>query len=180
MARPLGALVEEEAVHAVRVALHMHRPPPHVVEDTAGDVDVVRDQVALGQPELREEDLVGIGHSDLAPSDPHHSILANVPSYPSSMLEDSQRPAVTLEPLDDYVVVEPSDDEAETRHGLIIPASAEAGARTGIVTAVGTDPGGVEPGDKVLFPRDAGFDVRLAGTATKVVRRGELIARVHD
>jgi co-chaperonin GroES (HSP10) len=96
------------------------------------------------------------------------------------MLEDSQRPAVTLEPLDDYVVVEPSDDEAETRHGLIIPASAEAGARTGIVTAVGTDPGGVEPGDKVLFPRDAGFDVRLAGTATKVVRRGELIARVHD
>ena len=96
------------------------------------------------------------------------------------MLEDAQRPMVTLEPLDDYVVVEPSDDEAETRHGLIIPASAEAGARTGIVTAVGSDPGGVEPGDKVLFPRDAGFDVRLAGTAAKVIRRGQLIARVHD
>jgi co-chaperonin GroES (HSP10) len=96
------------------------------------------------------------------------------------MLEDAQRPVVTLEPLDDYVVVEPSDDEAETRHGLIIPASAEAGARTGIVTAVGSDPGGVEPGDKVLFPRDAGFDVRLAGTAVKVIRRCQLIARVHD
>ena len=96
------------------------------------------------------------------------------------MLEDAQRPVVTLEPLDDHVVVEPSDDEAETRHGLIIPASAEAGARTGIVTAVGSDPGGVEPGDKVLFPREAGFDVRLAGTAVKVIRRGELIARVHD
>ena len=96
------------------------------------------------------------------------------------MLENSQQPVITLEPLDDYIVVEPSDDEAETRHGLIIPASAEAGARTGIVTAVGTDPGGVEPGDKVLFPRDSGFDVRLAGTAAKVIRRGELIARVHD
>jgi chaperonin GroES len=96
------------------------------------------------------------------------------------MLEETQHPPVTLEPLDDYVVVEPSDDEAETRHGLIIPASAEAGARTGIVIAVGTDPAGVEPGDKVLFPRDAGFDVRLAGTAVKVIRRGELIARVHD
>jgi co-chaperonin GroES (HSP10) len=96
------------------------------------------------------------------------------------LLENSQQPVVTLEPLDDYIVVEPSDDEAETRHGLIIPASAEAGARTGIVTAVGTDPGGVEPGDKVLFPRDSGFDVRLAGTAAKVIRRGELIARVHD
>jgi chaperonin GroES len=96
------------------------------------------------------------------------------------VLENSQQPVITLEPLDDYIVVEPSDDEAETRHGLIIPASAEAGARTGIVTAVGTDPGGVEPGDKVLFPRDSGFDVRLAGTAAKVIRRGELIARVHD
>ena len=51
------------------------------------------------------------------------------------MLEDTQHPVVTLEPLDDYVVIEPSDEEAETRHGLIIPASAEAGCRTGIVTA---------------------------------------------
>jgi len=87
---------------------------------------------------------------------------------------------VTLEPLDDYVVVEPSDDEAEARHGLIIPASAEAGSQTGIVIATGAEPGGVEPGDKVLFPRGAGFDVRLAGTAVKVMRRVELIARVHD
>ena len=96
------------------------------------------------------------------------------------MLEESRHPVVTLEPLDDYVVIEPSDEEAETRHGLIIPASAEAGSRTGIVIAVGAEPGGIEPGDKILFPRDAGFDVRLAGTAVKVIRRGELIARVQD
>jgi co-chaperonin GroES (HSP10) len=96
------------------------------------------------------------------------------------MLEETQHPVVTLEPLDDYVVVEPSDEEAETRHGLIIPASADAGSRTGIVIAIGTESSGVEPGDKVLFPKDAGFDVRLAGTAVKVMRRGDLIARVHD
>jgi co-chaperonin GroES (HSP10) len=96
------------------------------------------------------------------------------------MLEEAQQPIVTLEPLDDYVVIQPSDEEAETRHGLIIPASAETGCRTGIVTAVGSDPGGIEPGDKVLFPREAGFDVRLAGTATKVIRRSDLIARVAD
>jgi chaperonin GroES len=96
------------------------------------------------------------------------------------MLEDTQHPVVTLDPLDDYVVIEPSDEEAETRHGLIIPASAETGCRSGIVTAVGTEPGGIEPGDKVLFPRDAGFDVRLAGSAVKVIRRSDLIARVAD
>jgi co-chaperonin GroES (HSP10) len=96
------------------------------------------------------------------------------------VLEEPQRLALTLEPLDDYVVIEPSDEETETRAGLIIPASTEAGCRSGIVTAVASDSGGVEPGDKVLFPKDAGFDVRLGGAAVKVVRRGELIARVHD
>ena len=96
------------------------------------------------------------------------------------MLEGAHQPVVTLEPLDDFVVVEPSDEEAETRHGLIIPASAETGCRTGIVTAVGTDAGGIEPGDKVLFPKAAGFDVRLAGSAVKVIHRGDLIARVFD
>ena len=96
------------------------------------------------------------------------------------MLEEAQQPVVTLEPLDDYIVIEPSDEEAETRHGLIIPASAETGCKKGIVTAVGTEPGGIEPGDKVLFPREAGFDVPLAGTAVKVIRRSDLIARVAD
>jgi chaperonin GroES len=96
------------------------------------------------------------------------------------MLEEPQRLAVSLEPLDDFVVVEPADEETETRAGLIIPASSEAGCRTGIVTATGPDASGVEPGDKVLFPKDAGFDVRLAGAAVKVMRRRDLIARVHD
>jgi chaperonin GroES len=88
--------------------------------------------------------------------------------------------SVWLEPLDDYVVVEPVDEEAETRTGLIIPASAETQCRSGIVTATGPEVGGVEPGDKVLFPKPSGFDVRLAGVSVKVLRRHELIARIHD
>ncbi|MDQ3875250.1 MAG: co-chaperone GroES [Actinomycetota bacterium] len=96
------------------------------------------------------------------------------------MLQEPRRIDLSLEPLDDYVVVEPVDEEKETRSGLIIPASDEAGCRTGIVTAAGTEVTGVEPGDKVLFAKDAGFDVRLSGAVVKVLRRGELIARVHD
>jgi chaperonin GroES len=87
---------------------------------------------------------------------------------------------LSLEPLDDFVVIQPSDEESETNAGLIIPASSETDCRTGVVTAVGSDAGGVEPGDKVLFPSDAGYEVRLSGTAVKVMRRTELIARVHD
>jgi co-chaperonin GroES (HSP10) len=87
---------------------------------------------------------------------------------------------VSLEPLDEYVVIEAADAETWTRSGLIIPAGADAGCRTGIVTAVGMDANGVEVGDKVLFPKDAGFEVRLSGAPVQVVKRSELIARVHD
>ena len=87
---------------------------------------------------------------------------------------------LSIEPLDDYVVIQPSDEESETNLGLILPASAEADCRTGVVTAVGNEAGGIEPGDKVLFPSEAGYEVRLAGSAVRVMRRADLIARVHD
>ena len=95
-----------------------------------------------------------------------------------------EEPAVdlTLEPLDQFVVIQPVSDETETRSGLILPASAAAAAacRTGIVTAVGSEAEGVEAGEKVLYPREAGYDVRLGGIEVKVLKREELIARIHD
>jgi chaperonin GroES len=98
------------------------------------------------------------------------------------MLENSERIDRSIEPLDQYLVVQPTSDETETRAGLILPASAAASVavRTGIVTAVGADATGVSPGDKVLYPREAGFDVRLGGIDVKVLKREELIARIHD
>src|SRR4029450_10940274 len=87
------------------------------------------------------------------------------------MVQDPQRIDLSLEPLDDYLVVQPSDEETETRTGLIIPASTVTECRTGIVTAVGPEATGLEPGDKVLFPKDAGFDGRLGGSAVKPLRR---------
>jgi chaperonin GroES len=89
---------------------------------------------------------------------------------------------LTLEPLDQFVVIQPVSDETETRSGLILPASAAATAacRTGIVTAVGSEAEGIEPGEKVLYPGDAGYDVRLGGIEVKVLKREDLIARIHD
>ncbi|HEY7381969.1 MAG TPA: co-chaperone GroES [Gaiella sp.] len=97
-------------------------------------------------------------------------------------MEHTKHLDVTLEPLDQYLVIQPVSDETETRAGLILPASAAASAacRTGIVTAVGADADGVEVSDKVLYPREAGYDVRLGGIEVKVLKREDLIARVHD
>jgi co-chaperonin GroES (HSP10) len=88
---------------------------------------------------------------------------------------------VTLEPLDDYLVVEPLD-ESETASGLIVPMNEATQCATGIVAAVGPDVGTVEPGDKVLYPVHAGYEVRLVRSShrVKVLKRDELIARVHD
>jgi co-chaperonin GroES (HSP10) len=98
------------------------------------------------------------------------------------VLRDSKSVDVSLEPLDEYLVIHPLSDETETRAGLILPASAASAAmcRTGIVTAIGADVQGVEPGEKVLYPREAGFEIRLKGIEVRVVKRDELIARVHD
>ena len=97
------------------------------------------------------------------------------------MLEGQPLREVTLEPLDDHVVVEPLD-ETETASGLIVPVNEAAQCRTGIVAAVGPDVESIEPGDKVLFARDAGYEVRLARSShrVRVVRRDELIARIAD
>ena len=88
--------------------------------------------------------------------------------------------SVSLEPLDDYLVVEPVETEGWTRGGLIVPAGADDGCSSGIVTAIGQDAQGIELGDKVLFPKDAGYDVRIGSGTVKVLRRQELIARIID
>jgi co-chaperonin GroES (HSP10) len=101
-------------------------------------------------------------------------------SIVQAVLEDPRPTRLALEPLDDFVVVEYAEEEAETRAGLILPASLEAHCRSGIVIAVGPEADGVSPGDKVLFPKDAGYDVRMGAGTVKLLRREALIARVVD
>jgi co-chaperonin GroES (HSP10) len=97
------------------------------------------------------------------------------------MLDPGTRLEVTIEPLDDFVVVQPLDD-SETASGLIVPINEAAQCMTGIVVSTGPDVAAIEPGDKVLYPREAGYEVRLVRSAhrVRVLKREELIARIHD
>ena len=47
---------------------------------------------------------------------------------------------------------------------------------------LGSDVTVLEPGDKVLFSRDAGYEVRLARSAhrVRVLKREDVIARIHE
>jgi co-chaperonin GroES (HSP10) len=97
------------------------------------------------------------------------------------VLEGGPTTEAMLEPLDDWIVIEPLD-ETETSTGLIVPVNEATQTLTGIVAAVGPDVSLVEPGDKVLFPRDAGHEVRLVRSShrVRVLRREDLIARIQD
>ena len=97
------------------------------------------------------------------------------------MLDNNTTTDVTLEPLDDWIVVEPVDD-SETASGLIVPINEGSQTRQAIVAAVGPDVETIEPGEKVLFPRDAGFEVRLARSPhrVRILKREDLLARIHD
>ncbi len=97
------------------------------------------------------------------------------------MLEGHPIANATLDPLDDYLVVQPLD-ESELPSGLIVPANEATHVSSGIVAAIGPDVTIVEPGDKVLFPRDAGFEVRLVRSShrVRVLKREDVIARILD
>src|SRR5258708_39537890 len=88
---------------------------------------------------------------------------------------------VTLEPLDDYLVLEPLD-ETELPSGLIVPSNEATFVRTGIVAAIGPEVSAIEPGNKVLFPRDAGYEFRLARPPVRVraLKPEDSTARIHD
>ena len=106
---------------------------------------------------------------------------AGFPGNLGGMLDPLAATDVTLEPLDDYLVIQPLD-ESETATGLIVPINEATQCLTGIVAAVGPDVSLVEPGDKVLYPREVGYEVRLVRSShrVRVVKREDLIARIHD
>jgi chaperonin GroES len=97
-----------------------------------------------------------------------------------SRFEHSQPFTGRIEPLDSFMLVEPVEDETETKAGLIIPASAESSCVSGIVVATGDEVSGVVPGDKVLYPRGAGFEIRAGGQPKRLISRHDVIAKLFD
>ncbi len=72
-------LVEELALDAVRIALHLHRAALDVVQRARGEIDVVGDEVSLRHADLREVDLVLVRQLDVAASDPHGRAYRAIP-----------------------------------------------------------------------------------------------------
>jgi len=95
--------------------------------------------------------------------------------------------ALTLKPLDDRVVVEPTDAEEKTAGGILLPDTAKQKPQQGKVIAAGpgklTDDGkriavGVKVGDIVLYGKYAGSDVEVNGVEYKILRESDILAKL--
>ena len=92
-----------------------------------------------------------------------------------------------LVPLGDRVVLKQVEAEETTKSGLILTTSAQEKPQEAEVIAVG--PGGmvdgkevtmqVKPGDKVIYSKYAGNEVKLEGEEYIIVRRNDILAVVE-
>ena len=93
-----------------------------------------------------------------------------------------------LEPLADRVIVKPSEStEEEIRGGIIVPDTAKEKPQEGEVMAVGpgrvTDEGkripmDVKKGDKVIYAKYGGTEVKDGDDELLVLRESDILAKI--
>ncbi|HWV27800.1 MAG TPA: co-chaperone GroES [Aeromicrobium sp.] len=93
--------------------------------------------------------------------------------------------SVTIQPLEDRVVVQTAEAEQTTASGLVIPDTAKEKPQEGVVLAVGpgrVDDNGnrvpldVKVGDKVLYSKYGGTEVKHGGEDYLILSARDLLA----
>ena len=97
--------------------------------------------------------------------------------------------AMNLRPLGDRVVVEPSEQEEKTASGIILPETAKEKPQEGTIVAVGPGkyddegkkrlPLDVKVGDKVLFAKYAGTEIKVESKKVLILRESDIMAVIE-
>ena len=96
--------------------------------------------------------------------------------------------SVSIKPLEDKVVVKPAVAEQTTASGLVIPDTAKEKPQEGEVVAVGPGrfddkgnrlPIDVQVGDKVLYSKYGGTEVKYAGEDYLILSARDVLAIVE-
>jgi chaperonin GroES len=94
----------------------------------------------------------------------------------------------SIQPLEDRVVIRPLDAEQVTSSGLVIPDTAKEKPQEGEVIAVGPGrlddngkriPVDVSEGDRVLYSKYAGTEVKIDGEELLVVPSRDILAKIN-
>ncbi|MCT4605217.1 MAG: co-chaperone GroES [Marinisporobacter sp.] len=94
---------------------------------------------------------------------------------------------MNIKPLGDRVVIKKLEAEEKTKSGIVLPTQAKEQPQMAEIVAVG--PGGmvegkevqmeVKVGDKVIFSKYAGTEVKYEGVEYTILRQNELLAIVE-
>jgi len=93
-----------------------------------------------------------------------------------------------IKPLQDRVIVKRIEAEEKTASGIIIPDTAKEKPQEGEIIAVGPgkvlDNGtkvelSVKPGDRVLFSKYAGTDVKIDGKEYLIMREDDILGIIE-
>ncbi|MGO9581249.1 MAG: co-chaperone GroES [Acidimicrobiales bacterium] len=94
-----------------------------------------------------------------------------------------------LQPLDDRIVVRPSESEETTASGLVIPDTAKEKPQQGEVLAVGPGrrtentgdlvPLDVAVGDKVVYSKYGGTEITIDGEELLILSSRDVLAKVR-
>jgi len=94
---------------------------------------------------------------------------------------------VSIKPLEDRIVVQPSDAETTTASGIVIPDTAKEKPQEGTVLAVGPGryedgkrvPLDVKVGDVVLYSKYGGTEVKYGGEEYLVLSARDVLAIIE-
>lgn len=88
-----------------------------------------------------------------------------------------------LRPLADRVLLKQDKAESKTASGIILPETAQEKTQTAKVEAVGPgtekDPITVKVGDRVMYDKYSGIQVKLEGEEYLIVKNSDIIAVVE-
>ena len=96
--------------------------------------------------------------------------------------------SVSLQPLEDRIVVKPSEGEEMTASGLVIPDTAKEKPQEGTVIAVGPGriddngnrvPLDVSVGDVVIYSKYGGTEVKVGGDELLILSARDVLAIVN-
>ncbi len=92
---------------------------------------------------------------------------------------------LNYQPLGDRVIVEPQSPEQVTKSGIVLPESSKEKPQSGTVLAVGpgktSDEGKLLPitvkiGDKVIYAKYGGTELKVDGKDYLIVRESDILA----
>ncbi|MDR1400197.1 MAG: co-chaperone GroES [Treponema sp.] len=86
-----------------------------------------------------------------------------------------------VKPLADRVIVKLEKTESKTAGGLFIPDTAQEKTQTGIVVEIGDDTEviKVKPGQKVMYDKYAGTQIKLDGVDHLILKMADIIAVIE-